>query len=356
MAPLKVVSIPRLELTAAALSVDVVASIIRELDLYVDAVYYWSDSRVVLSYIPNDSRRFQVFVANRVQRIRDLSSPTQWFYVASERNPADLASRGIAAGQLQSSIWLSGPDFLWRPLSDGPEPEFSFDENDPEVEKPVRVLQTKSVPSGEIGEDQFNNLSCWVSARRGVATLRRRVIAQRTGAGAKQYLQPKEISDAERFLYKAAQQAFATERKAISAKQTKGALKRSSPLYKLDPMIGDDDLIRVGGRLVRADPYDLCHPILMPNQGHITDMLIRYHHDRVQHQGRTCTLYAIRQAGVWIVSGRGAVARVIAKCIICRRLRGALLTQEMPPPFLSNVFSLRLRSRQSALMYSATGL
>ena len=118
VAPLKVVSIPRLELTAAALSVDVVASIIRELDLYVDAVYYCSDSRVVLSYIANDSRRFEVFVANRVQRIRVLSSPTQWFYVASERNLADL--------------------------------EFSLDENDPEVKKSVRVLQRKSVPRGDI--------------------------------------------------------------------------------------------------------------------------------------------------------------------------------------------------------------
>ena len=57
--PLQMVSIPRLELTAAALSV--------ELDLYIDTVYYWSDFRVVLSYIDNDSRRFQVFVANRVQ-------------------------------------------------------------------------------------------------------------------------------------------------------------------------------------------------------------------------------------------------------------------------------------------------
>ena len=170
-----------------------------------------------------------------------------------------------------------------------------------------------------------------------MAILRRRVIAQRTGAGAKQCLQPKDNSDAERFLYKAAQQAFATEREAISAKQTKGALKRSSPLYKLDPMIGDDDLIRVGGRLVHADPYELCHPILMPNQGHITDMLIRYHHDLVQHQGRTCTLNAIRQAGVWIVSGRGALARIIAKCIICRRLRGALLTQKMDPLPLERV-------------------
>ncbi len=61
---------------------------------------FWTDSTVVLGYISNDSKRFQVFVANRVQQIRNVTSLEQWNYVESKDNPADDASRGLTAEQL----------------------------------------------------------------------------------------------------------------------------------------------------------------------------------------------------------------------------------------------------------------
>ena len=57
---------------------------------------FWTDSQVVLGYIRNNARCFHVFVANRVQQIRDSSSPSQWQYVRTEENPADEASRGVS--------------------------------------------------------------------------------------------------------------------------------------------------------------------------------------------------------------------------------------------------------------------
>ena len=76
VAPTKVVSIPRLELTAAVVSSAVSSLLKEELELKIDQEYFWTDSRVVLGYINNEARRFHVFVANRVQRIRDNCART----------------------------------------------------------------------------------------------------------------------------------------------------------------------------------------------------------------------------------------------------------------------------------------
>ena len=78
---------------------------------------YYTDSKVVLGYIANESRRFYVYVANRVQIIRSLSTPEQWRYVESEHNPADLATRGLTPSKIMETSWLTGPDFLRKAAS-----------------------------------------------------------------------------------------------------------------------------------------------------------------------------------------------------------------------------------------------
>ena len=88
---LKFISIPRLELMAAALSVKISKMLREELDVHVDDEIFWTDSQVVPGYINSDVRRFKVFVANRVQQIRDHTSAKQWHFIESSNNPADDA-------------------------------------------------------------------------------------------------------------------------------------------------------------------------------------------------------------------------------------------------------------------------
>ena len=107
VAPLKQITIPRLELSAALVAVKVSTMLNVELSYKNIVDIFWTDSTVVLGYISNDSKRFQVFVANRVQQIRNVTSLEQWNYVESEDNPADDASRGLTAEQLVGNIrWL----------------------------------------------------------------------------------------------------------------------------------------------------------------------------------------------------------------------------------------------------------
>ena len=139
VAPVKIMTIPRLELTAATVSVRVGEMIARELDEPVESKLYWTDSTTVLNYIRNEKKRFHVFVANRVQTIRDATNPLQWRYVETKHNPADDASHGLNGPELtKQRRWIMGPKFLWLPESQWPQlpcgpNDISVD--DPEVKK-----------------------------------------------------------------------------------------------------------------------------------------------------------------------------------------------------------------------------
>lgn len=80
----------------------------------------WTDSKVVLGYINNETRGFHVFVADRVQQIRDYNTtPSQWLYIESKLNPADEASRDLKTNEIiNNSRWIYGLDFLYEQRED----------------------------------------------------------------------------------------------------------------------------------------------------------------------------------------------------------------------------------------------
>ena len=75
-------AIPRLELCAAVLVVDIAEFVVSELHLKIESVTFFTDSRTVLGYIHNETRRFYVYVTNRIQPIRLSTSPEQWEYTS----------------------------------------------------------------------------------------------------------------------------------------------------------------------------------------------------------------------------------------------------------------------------------
>ena len=104
--PTNAVTVPRLELIPATVSVRVGQMLYEELEVNPETITYHTDSTTV-RYIGNEQKRFQIFVANRVQLIRDFTRPKQWRFVDTNSNPADDASRGLSAvGLLQQQRWL----------------------------------------------------------------------------------------------------------------------------------------------------------------------------------------------------------------------------------------------------------
>lgn len=104
VAPTKLTSIPRLELSAAVTATRLSILLKSELDMKIDEEFFWTDSQVALVYINNDARRFHVFVANRVQLIWENTSPSQWHYVDTGENSADHASRGLIASWIVNKL------------------------------------------------------------------------------------------------------------------------------------------------------------------------------------------------------------------------------------------------------------
>ena len=178
MAPLKTITIPRLELSAAAVSVKLDKVLRRELEIPTDEQpVIWTDSTAVLRYVKNETRRYHIFVANRVAVIRDGSEPHQWNHVCGDINPADDASRGLTADAfLREERWLMGPEFLWKPQDMWPlqtETLSEISEKDPEVKPEVKVCVSSLDKQSSLLSDYFQKCSSWLRQKKIVAWLLR---------------------------------------------------------------------------------------------------------------------------------------------------------------------------------------
>ena len=96
VAPLKKLTVPRLELQAALLASRLSKIIQKESRLEFEEIIYFTDSKIVLAWIQSTYRVYKQFVSARVGEIQSNSDLRQWRHIPSESNVADDVSRGIA--------------------------------------------------------------------------------------------------------------------------------------------------------------------------------------------------------------------------------------------------------------------
>ncbi|RYE25860.1 MAG: hypothetical protein EOP45_04390, partial [Sphingobacteriaceae bacterium] len=95
VAPLKGMTLPKLELSAAALLAKLMAKVKMAINIPIAKTTYYSDSQVTLAWIKAQPTKWKLFVANRVAEIQKLSNKDDWKYVSTKENSADCASRGL---------------------------------------------------------------------------------------------------------------------------------------------------------------------------------------------------------------------------------------------------------------------
>lgn len=339
LAPRPAHTVPRLELCAAVLAVEMYELIRDELDLKIDNVRFFTDSRIVLGYIHNTSKRFYMYVANRVTRIRLSTQPDQWHYVATDLNPADQATRFIPAAELKHSRWFTGPNFLYTDSHQEPHKDNLYGlvepEKDREIRPEVKTLST-TILEPQLSSDRFKRFSSWTVLCKAVAKLihvaafsRGKSRGQQRWKSLKESVNTKELIQAQNVILLSVQKEIykdtfkeIEEGKQISSK--------NDALKKLYPVVDKDGLLRVGGRLSSADVSDNeKHPLIIPSTNHVATLLVRNFHECSAHQGRHITEGAVRGAGFWIVGGKRLVSSIIHNCVTCRKLRGKMQTQKM---------------------------
>ncbi|XP_024869329.1 uncharacterized protein LOC112453022, partial [Temnothorax curvispinosus] len=317
VAPVRQVTLPRLELTAADLLTSLTDHTRSTLRLFTAPTFLWSDSQVTLKWIQGHASRWKTYVANRVARIQQRLPDAQWRHVPGRDNPADCASRGIAPGELlEHPLWWTGPAWLREDRSHWPSGDLVMSDADLPEQRVAAHVATEKI------EEEPEMLLRFSSLHRLLRVtswcLRWRRTASRTTALT---LQSTEINDALLLWLRVVQGLHFTNE--ITALSSNRAVSHRSSLASLSPFLDDHGVLRVGGRLKHALlSTDERHPMIAPPSSWLTRLLIESCHRRTLHGGVQLTLGLLRRR-FWIPRGRSVVKQRLHRCITCTRWRAA---------------------------------
>lgn len=390
VAPIKLQTIPRLELLAACTATELAGSIRSALPSRNLAFYYWSDSMIVLCWIRKEVNKLAPFVGARISRILETSCPESWHYVNTNDNPADVLSRSIPATELAAcGLWWSGPHWLSQLQSNWPlQPELMVSAEDElhitkETRKtPVVTLKTMivtpevvlpgSLPRGLPEENYLNvcshnNFCVSLLSRRStlngllrVTSYVMRFIRMLKQVKMKEISRPLSIAKPLPKLPIAtikereeALMAWVQIVQRVSFKREINSLKDNEPIPRTSPLLrmtpfwnAADKTLRIRGRIKNSErSFSENHPCVLPYQHDFVQLLIQDAHAKTLHGGPQLCIAILRQQ-FWILKVRVAVRRYISsKCVSCIRhskmtaqqLMGALpvVRTTLAPPFSS---------------------
>lgn len=307
VAPLRVKSIPRLELDAAVLGVRVLGIVRASKCWRVRSVNMWSDARDVLYWIRCHRRRYTSYVANRVGAILRETLEEEWRWVPTSENPADWATK-FAHHQQDESLWWNGPDFLRQPKDQWPD---SFVEPDV-VQEVVRVMVTGQRPATNPLLPPFESFSTWERVVHNVACVYVFIdIVQRKRL-------PGRITEEERDAAKTI--IYQEIQKEMSAAE----------MERFSPFQDEQQVWRMRGRTASAShmSYSARYPVILPSRHRITMLICDFYHRISAHSHAQRALNELRQVFV-IAHPRREMNRVMKQCQRCRLHRTLPTPAEM---------------------------
>ena len=353
-APLKEMTIPRLELTAAFLLARLMALVIKFHDsVKFDKLVYYSDSTTTLHWIMSDHKIWKTYVANRVRDINLLSCPDDWKYVRTGENPADLGTRGIEADDLVGNdLWFHGPSFLVTGRSDEThqEPDLSHPTPDSLTErrKIVTVAMEKIAAIEQLLPCRRNGCARKLTDYSNIDLVVNiighcyKFIRMKIGAArfARWLGYEPSIADSfsmisEQRLVRAVQfDSFAQEIRFCRGNPKvipSGMKVASSRVQQLRLFLDERGLLRVNTLLTKAlIPDSAKEPMLLPKQSYFTKLIIWRAHFTLKHEGVGQTLAELRQM-YWVPQARQAIRNLLRQCVKCRMMTAATYPILGPP-------------------------
>ncbi|UYV76394.1 hypothetical protein LAZ67_14000274 [Cordylochernes scorpioides] len=270
LAPMKSITIPRLELMAMVLGARLANAIQAALKRKCETTL-WSDSTTALSWIKKEIE-WRVVVRNRVREIQATTNLNDWRFVPSQLNPADLLSRGCPPSQFVQSRWWEGPEWLKKPK------EFWL--NSEIMSYVLRFLGKLKKQSTETG--------------------------------------PLKVSELD-----------LAEKKLIRMIQEKVSIEKSNATKSFKILKNTDGLWCVESKLLHGQvPEEFKTPIILPGDHPFVEQLIWEVHLKNGHVGVQFILSNLREK-FWIIRGRKTIKKIISKCIACKRLKEKSLQRPM---------------------------
>ncbi|GBL92837.1 hypothetical protein AVEN_51225-1, partial [Araneus ventricosus] len=121
VAPLKTLTLARLELMAALIAARLAKYLLNTFPSLTKEIFLWSDSKIVLHWLKGSSKIWKPFVSNRVAQVQLLTPPNCWNHCSGSENPADFTTRGESTRKfLTSFLWWMGPAWLSQPVQSWP--------------------------------------------------------------------------------------------------------------------------------------------------------------------------------------------------------------------------------------------
>ena len=313
IAPMKQLTMPRLEMCGAVLSCRLRSTIERHCDWKFDSVIHITDSSIVRAQIQKESHGFGTFVANRVAEIQNKSNPKEWYWTKSENNPADMTTRYCNPKLLGSdTVWQNGPRFLEEPFETWPISQ-SCEVTLPDIILNKLTCSLNKVimpPSGIVDISRFSNYNklLRVTARvMSVGTSR-----SFKSIGSNPALE--NINKAEEYIIKGEQRKLDTNWKV--------------KYQRLGPSLSNGILF-VGERIANwlKENWNRDRFILMPSDSKVMRIYVENLH-MVDHSGIESTLAKL-QSRFWVIGARKLIKSVKNNCVTCRRLNSETVQQRM---------------------------